>query len=255
MKEKLKHFYQHNKKMIVISLSSIFLLAMIGYLFIIFGGKMVVKEEDFILDAVTTIETPDGEVIHELYNEKRYPVKIKDIPAHVQEAFIAVEDVRFYEHAGVDFKSVLRAVIKDVISMSKVEGASTITQQLSKNLFLQNDKTWMRKTKEVMAAIYLERNFPKADILEMYLNKVYFGHGAYGIEAAARLYFSKSVSELSIAEGALLAGIMKSPSLYSPIDHPEASLKRRNIVLQQMYKAKMISNEILKMEQGKTLGL
>lgn len=237
------------------SLAFIVLFAVLGYLFILFGGRLVVDEKQLLLDATTTIETADGTVVHELYNERRYPVTLNQVPEHVKQAFVAVEDVRFYQHAGVDFKSVLRAVYRDVIAMNKVEGASTITQQLSKNLFLQNDKTWMRKTKEVMAAIYLERNYTKEEILELYLNKVYFGHGVHGIEAASRKFFSKSVEELTIAESALLAGIVKSPSGYSPIDQAENALTRRNVVLASMNNAGMINHETLKMEQGKTLGL
>src|SRR5699024_314622 len=140
---------------------------------------------------------------------------------HVKDAFIAIEDKRFYNHSGVDFRSSVRAIYRDVIARSKVEGASTITQQLAKNLFLTNDKSWLKKTKEAMIALYLEREVTKDEILEMYLNVVYFGQGQYGIEAAANKYFYKSVEDLTVEEGALLAGMVKAPNGYSPIDHPE----------------------------------
>src|SRR5699024_7634038 len=135
-----------------------------------------------ILDKTSTIETVDGKTIASLYHENRTPITIENVPDDVKNAFIAIEDRRFYEHAGVDFQSVVRAVFKDILALRKVEGASTITQQVAKNLFLSHDKTWMRKTKEVMAAIYLERKLTKDEILELYLNDMYFGKGVYGID-------------------------------------------------------------------------
>ncbi|WP_430787781.1 transglycosylase domain-containing protein [Virgibacillus flavescens] len=242
------------KQIILLIILSI-CLGIAGYLVIIFGGKLVVNEEALILDATTTIETTDGEVIAELYNENRTIVSIEQIPEHVQEAFVAIEDRRFYSHSGIDFQSVARAVYKDIIAFAKVEGASTITQQLAKNLFLHNDKTWMRKTKEVMAAIYLEREFTKEHILEMYLNEIYFGAGVYGIEEASQLFFSKSVEDLTLSEGALLAGLAKAPNGYSPINHPKKALTRRNVVLNAMRQTDKISAETLVQTKGKTLGL
>lgn len=253
--KKQKMTFPLNSKHVVIIIALIAFLGISGYLVIIFGGKLVVSEEDLIMDATTTIETKNGEIIAELSNENRTLVSIKQIPTHVQEAFIAIEDQRFHEHAGVDFQSVARAVYRDIIAFSKVEGASTITQQLAKNLFLQNDKTWMRKTKEVMAAIYLERQFTKKHILEMYLNEIYFGAGVYGIEEASQLFFSKSVNDITLTEGAMLAGLAKAPNGYSPVDHPDKALARRNVVLQAMDNTGMISTETRIQAQGKTLGL
>lgn len=237
-----------------IIIGGLFLLSIIGYLSIIYGGRFVVSEEELILDSATTIETKEGEVIERIYSENRTLLSISNVPEHVQEAFVAIEDGRFYEHAGVDFKSVLRAVYRDIIAMDKVEGASTITQQLAKNLFLTNDKSWMRKTKEVMAAIYLERNYTKDKILEMYLNTIYFGKGAYGIEEASKTYFNVSASELTVAQGALLAGMPKAPNSYSPFDNPEAAMDRRNIVLARMESLDMIDSESMVSLQGSTLG-
>src|SRR5699024_9002527 len=132
------------------------------------------------------------------------------------------------------FKSIMRAITRDIMAGGKVEGASTITQQVSKNLFLSHDKTFMRKTKEAMASIYLERHFTKDEILDLYLNAVYFGEGAYGIETAAETYFSKTAEELSIEEAAMLAGLVKSPTAYNPIEHPDKAKTRRNVVLKRM---------------------
>src|SRR5690625_4416528 len=236
-------------------ISIVFLLGLVGYFIILYGGKLVVSDEKLVLDTTTIIETTDGQTIGELYHENRYPITLDKVPKHVQDAFVAIEDIRFYKHAGVDVKSVARAVYRDIIALGKVEGASTITQQLAKNLFLYNDKTWLRKTKEVMAAIYLEREYSKEEILELYLNAIYFGHGIYGVETAAQHFFSKSVEDLSIAEGALIAALAKAPNGYSPINHPDKAMTRRNVVLNVMNDAKMISTDVMLSEQGKTLGL
>src|SRR5699024_9417482 len=190
-----------------------------------------------------------------LYDQYRIPVDLEEVPNHVKDAFIAIEDKRFYSHSGVDFRSIMRAIYRDVLARSKVEGASTITQQLAKNLFLTNDKSWLRKTKEVMIALYLEREFSKDEILEMYLNAVYFGQGQYGIEAAANKYFYKSVEDLTLEEGALLAGMVKAPNGYSPIDHPEKAKKRRNLVLQTMSDMDYISPEETEEAIGKEVAL
>ncbi|TRM11853.1 PBP1A family penicillin-binding protein [Lentibacillus cibarius] len=242
-------------KWLLLSFVFLVLLGIIGYAAILFGGNFVVDEEDLIPDATTTFETREGEVIGKLYNENRIPVTMDDIPEYVQKAFIAIEDRRFYDHGGIDFRSVVRAVYRDIIAMDKVEGASTITQQLAKNLFLDNDKTWMRKTKEAMAAIHLERNLSKDDILELYLNEIYFGEGVYGVEAASRKFFNKSASELTLSEGALLAGLAKAPNGYSPIRHPDKAETRRNVVLKAMVDTGNISTEESVQAQGKTLGL
>src|SRR5699024_1009172 len=242
-------------KWTILIVSIIFLLGLIGYSIILFGGKLVIDEEKLILDSTTIIETTDGKDIGRLYDENRYLVTLDQVPNHVQDAFVAIEDVRFYSHAGVDIKSVGRAIYKDIIALGKAEGASTITQQLVKNLFLYHDKTWMRKTKEVMAAIYLEREYSKEEILELYLNAIYFGHGIYGIETAAQYFFSKPVQKLTIAEGALIAGLAKAPNGYSPINYPDKALSRRNVVLKAMNNANMISTDMMLTEQGKTLGL
>ncbi|MRG86950.1 transglycosylase domain-containing protein [Salinibacillus xinjiangensis] len=231
---------------------STLLLGVIGYLIIIIGGKMVVDDRGFVFSEATVIETAEGVEVATLYSENRTFIPIDQIPKHVQNAFIAIEDQRFYEHAGVDMVSVGRALYKDILALEKVEGASTITQQLVKNLFLTNDKSWLRKTKEVMGAIYLERTLSKPKILEYYLNEIYFGHGVYGIEKAAQFYFGKSVSELTLSEGAMLAAIPKSPTHYSPIDHPEQVKERRNLVLASMQDLNMIDAQEMTSLQGRT---
>lgn len=230
-------------------------LGILGILTLLFGGRFIVNQEDLILKSTTKIESADGEIIGRIYEENRTPVSIDAIPDHVEQAFIAIEDRRFYEHTGIDIRSILRAVYRDIIAMDTVEGGSTITQQLAKNLFLTNDKTWMRKTKEVMAALYLERNYSKDEILEYYLNEVYFAHGVYGIEEAAQYYYNKSASELEPQEGAMFAAMVKAPNSYSPFNDAEAALARRNLVLQEMEDMDVLTTEERVVLQGKTLGL
>jgi penicillin-binding protein 2A len=242
-------------KYLTLSIASVILLSSIGFFFIIYGGGLIVDEKKMVLPATTTVVTEDGTYAGRLYTENRLLTTLSDVPEHVLTAFIATEDERFYSHAGVDFRSVLRAVYKDIIALDKVEGASTITQQLSKNLFLTNEQSWMRKTKEVMASMYLERNYSKNDILELYLNQLYFAHGVHGIETASQYFFSKSVSDLTITEGALLAGMIKGPNIYSPYISEENAVARRNVVLNQMHRVGYLETEELLQLQGQGLGV
>lgn len=184
---------------------------------------------------VTTIYADDGEtVLAEFAIEKRIPIKEQDIPKNVENALLAIEDYRFYSHIGIDPYRIAGAVIKNIFT-GKMEGASTITQQLAKNLFLYKDQTYTRKVNEWMVALQIERFYTKRQILEMYMNYVFLGAGAYGFEAGARTYFGKSLNELNLEESALLAAIPKSPE-YSPTRNLEKARIRRNIVLDQMAK-------------------
>ncbi|MFC4024512.1 transglycosylase domain-containing protein [Oceanobacillus longus] len=254
-KDKKKWTFRRKVKLFIWIAVSILIVGLVAFGTILYGGKLVVGDEDLFLDATTTIETRDGEVVGTLYNENRRMVSIDQVPEYLIDAFVAVEDRRFYDHEGVDIKSIMRAIYKDILAMSKVEGASTITQQLAKNLFLYNDKTWTRKMKEAMAAIYLERHLSKDEILELYMNEIYFGHGLYGVGAASNYFFSKKVEDLTLSEAALIAGLVKAPNGYSPINHPDKAIERRNIVLQSMEDAGYISSEMKRNEQKKTLGL
>lgn len=174
--------------------------------------------------------------------EHRIPVKLEQIPQYMQEAIISIEDERFYQHHGVDPKAVLRAgfvYIKN--GFKKSQGGSTITQQYAKLAYLTSKKTFFRKVQDQVLAIKLERKYTKQEILEMYLNEVYFGSGAYGIQAASQIYFGKNVDKLSLAESALLAGLVQRPEALSPYNNLEAAINRRNIVLDQMAKLNKIS--------------
>lgn len=184
---------------------------------------------------VTTIYADDGEtVLAEFAIEKRIPIKEQDIPKNVENALLAVEDYRFYNHIGIDPWRIAGAVFRN-ITTGKVEGASTITQQLAKNLFLYKDQTYTRKVNEWMVALQIERFYTKRQILEMYMNYVFLGAGAYGFEAGSRTYFGKSLKDLNLEEAALLAAIPKSPE-YSPTRNMDKALMRRNVVLDQMAK-------------------
>lgn len=251
MKEFLKKVWLWIKsyKWISFILSSMILLSLLGYLFIIFGGRFIFDEKATILPEASKVVAQDGTVLGKLYTENRDYVTLEAIPDHVEEAFIAMEDQRFYDHAGISFPAVARAVYRDVLSMSKVEGGSTITQQLAKNLFLVNDKTWMRKTKEVMASIYLERNYSKKQILELYLNEIYFAHGIYGVGTAADYFFGKNIEDVTKEEGALLAAMVKAPNTYSPYHDIDKAKERRDLVLYQMEASgKLLTEEMLALQ-------
>jgi penicillin-binding protein 1A len=184
---------------------------------------------------VTTIYADDGEtVLAEFAIEKRIPIREQDIPQNVEDALIAIEDFRYYDHIGIDPYRIAGVVFKN-FSSGKMEGASTITQQLAKNLFLYKDQTYTRKVNEWMVALQIERFYTKRQILEMYMNYVFLGAGAYGFEAGSKTYFGKSLKDLSLEEAALLAAIPKSPE-YSPTRNLQKAETRRNIVLDQMAK-------------------
>ena len=229
---------------------SIFLLLMVGVIcgsiagaFFAFTHDLpqIRSLENFRPDAVTRIYSSDKVVLAELFIEKREPVPLEAIPRFLKAALVATEDRKFYKHSGVDLKGIARAIIKDIKAGEFIEGASTITQQLSKTLFLTPRKTLVRKIKEAILAFQLERRYTKDEILELYLNQVYFGSGAYGVQSAAKIFFRKSAEDLSLAECALVAGMPKSPSRYSPLVNPDLAIKRRNIVLKQMRDTDIIS--------------
>src|SRR5213593_2052300 len=182
----------------------------------------------------TKVYDDNDELLTELHVERRIFVPLAHIPQTLRDAVIATEDRRFYSHFGVDPIGVARAVYQNYRRGRFVEGGSTITQQLTKVLFLTPDKSLDRKMKEAVLALELERRYSKDRILEMYLNQVYFGNGAYGVEAASRTYFGKSVTELNVKEAALLAGLPRAPSTYSPFEHGEAAKRRREVVLRRM---------------------
>jgi penicillin-binding protein 1A len=184
----------------------------------------------------------DGSVLASRGEMPGANVSLKDLPPYLPKAFIAIEDRRFYSHYGVDPVGILRAAVTNVLHRGVSQGGSTLTQQLAKNLFLTQERTMARKLQEVELALWLERKHSKSEILELYLNRVYFGSGAYGVEAAAQRYFGKSAKNVTVAEAAMLAGLVKSPSRLAPNRNPEGAEQRARIVLAAMADAKFISD-------------
>ena len=234
-------------KKVLLSIAIVFGAILVGgFIYIATLPEWHTFDPDKIINIDQTIQIYDKNdtLVGNVYGkENRIKTSIENIPEHVKNAVIAIEDVRFYQHNGIDFRRLVGAILADIKAGSLKEGGSTISQQLIKMSHLTNEKTFTRKIKEAVLAIQLERNFEKDEILEMYLNYAYFGNGAYGIETAAQAYFGKSVSELSIAQGAMLAGILKSPTNYAPHTNLEQSIERRNLVLSQMEKYSFITSE------------
>jgi len=199
--------------------------------------------ENYDPDLVTRIYSADGILLNELFFEKRVFVELSQIPQHMLDAVVAKEDQRFYDHWGISLRDVLRAVVINTVTMSYRSGFSSLTQQLARNLYdnIGFKKTIIRKIKEVITAIQIERTYTKDEILEMYLNSVHFGHGTYGVQAAAKRFYGKQAYELTLDESALLVGLLPAPARYSPVRFPERALTKRNVVLRVMRDQKFIS--------------
>ncbi|MBT5968325.1 MAG: PBP1A family penicillin-binding protein [Nitrospina sp.] len=212
--------------------------------------------KSFEPSTVTLMYSDQDQLIAELYLEKRIVVPLNKIPTQLKQAALAVEDANFYRHMGIDLKAVFRAFLTNMKAGRVVEGGSTITQQLSKTLFLTRERSLARKIKEAILSIRMELIFTKDEILEMYLNQIYYGHGSYGVEAAARTYFGKSVQNLSLDEVAIIAGLPKSPNNYSPYRNPKRARSRRNHVIRRMAQEGFIKSNEAKQAMKKpfTLG-
>ncbi|MCP4695006.1 MAG: hypothetical protein GY859_43670, partial [Desulfobacterales bacterium] len=218
--------------------------AAVGAFFALTHDLPQIRElQTFKPSAVTRIYSVDNHLLAELFQEKRDPVPLDAIPDYLKQALVATEDRKFYNHGGVDVKGVMRALIKDIMAGKYVEGASTITQQLAKTLFLSPKKTITRKIREAFLAFQLERRYTKNEILAFYLNQIYLGSGAYGVSAAAKTFFGKELSELDLSECALIAAMPKAPSRFSPLVNPKLAIQRRNIVLRQMRLTDIISRD------------
>lgn len=190
---------------------------------------------DYKPKLTTQIYDRNGELIANIFEENRIYVKYEDLPARMIEALVAIEDTSYFEHGGVNFEAIARAIIKDIKAKKMVEGASTLTQQLVKNLALSPERKLERKIKEAVLSIKIESELTKEQIIERYLNHVYLGHGYYGIKTAAQGYFRKELNELSLKEIAILVGLPKAPSSYDPTKHPDLSFGRANRVLERMH--------------------
>ncbi len=190
--------------------------------------------KDYRPSIITTVLSDDNQKIAEFYKERRIVVPLESIPKQLQQAFIAAEDARFFKHQGIVFFSILRAFFKNLEAGSIVQGGSTITQQVTKSFLLTPEKSYERKIKEAILAYRIDKTFSKEDILYLYLNQIYLGHGAYGVQAAAGNYFGKSVNELNLAEAAMMAGLPQAPSRYSPFHYSERAKQRQIYVLNRM---------------------
>ena len=202
--------------------------------------------ENYDPDLVTRIYSSDGEILDELFLEKRIFTSLDQIPINIQNAAIASEDRRFYSHWGIDSRSILRAVIVNIINLGYEQGFSSISQQVARTLYdaIGFKKTITRKIKEIITAIQIERTYTKDEILEMYLNNVHFGHGTYGVQAASKRDFTKDAGSLTLGESAMLIGILPAPARFSPINHPERAHYKRNVVLRVMRDEKFITKSM-----------
>lgn len=197
--------------------------------------------ENYQPKLASKVFSQDSVLLHEFFIERRELIPLQSIPKVMQTAVISIEDHRFYNHWGVDLLGIGRAIYVNLLTHSKSQGASTITQQLARQLYFNPEKWIARKIKEQLTAIQIERTYSKDEILEMYLTQIYFGHGAYGVGAASRRFFSKDITQLNLHEAALLAGMIQTPGRHSPLNFPDQAKKRRNVVLRRMYELKRIS--------------
>ena len=211
--------------------------------------------ENYDPDLVTRIYSSDGKVLNELFVQKRVFIEIDRIPEHMQNAVVASEDRRFFDHWGLSMRSIARAIMVNTLSLSYRQGFSTLTQQLARNLYksVGFEDSILRKVKEMITAIQIERTYTKEEILEMYLNTVHFGHGTYGVEAATKRFFGKESRFLNIDESALLVGLLPAPASYSPVHHPDRAYKRRNTVLRLMRDQGFIDRAEFDENRAKTL--
>lgn len=240
---------------ILVMIAAVLGMAVAGYIWFSRDLPSMARLEMIEPSLKTRILAADGTVLQAFYKQDRILVPLEKIPVDLQKAFLAVEDRRFYDHSGIDFVRIFSAAWKDIVHWRIKEGASTITQQLSTDLFLTKEQTFARKIKEILLAFRIEKTYSKDEILEMYLNQIYFGAGGYGIEAASQRFFGKSVTELELHEIALLPGLPKNPSGYNPFRNPERALTRRNTVLNAMEEFGVIDKKQLAQLKLKPLGV
>lgn len=237
--------------------SKFFLYALLGALFVsiicgavfmryIFSGIPPVYEmEEYTPSLTSKVFDRNGKLFHEFSIEKRSMVPLEEIPVDLQNGVVAMEDRDFFKHAGFSVRGILRALLHDVLTGRAKQGGSTLTQQLSRGVFLTQQKKIIRKIREIVLAVQIEHRFSKPEILQLYLNEIYLGSGAYGVKAAAKRYFNKELSELTTGEAALMVGLIPSPGTYNPFANPQKALERRNLVLQVMREQGYISQEDL----------
>jgi penicillin-binding protein 1A len=215
-----------------------------GVLFAYAGDLPAISAlDDYSLSTISRVYGAHGEVVGEFAIERREVVTYEQISPRLKQAILAAEDATFEQHFGLSVPHIIITLVKDIVAWEKAGGASTLTQQLARKLFLTDEKTWERKIKEAILAIQIEKRYTKAEIFTLYCNKMYFGHGVYGVEAAARLYFGKSAKDVSLEEAALLAGILQGNVRQSPYVNMDAAIRRRNYTLGRMAEVGYITSE------------
>ena len=239
---RLEKWIKLSISIVMILITAVFVFGILSYFYFTYGLPSIETLKNYKPSTVTRFYADDGELVGEFFQEKREIVSLDRIPDHLIHAFVAGEDARFFHHKGLDYVAILRALFRNIFSGEILQGGSTITQQVVKSLLLSPEKSLARKIREAILAFKIEKYLSKEDILFLYLNQIYLGHGAYGVAAAAENYFGKSVDELNIAESALLAGLPQAPSKYSPLSNPDQARKRQQYVLYRMVEEGFISN-------------
>ena len=245
-----------SKPFIFSALAGLFVFIILCAVFMryIFSGLPPVYEmEEYTPSLTTKVFDRNNTLIHEFSIEKRSMVPLEDIPVDLQNAVVAMEDRDFFKHAGFSIRGIIRALLYDLISGRAKQGASTLTQQLSRGVFLTQEKKLIRKIREIILAIQIEHQFSKPEILQLYLNEIYLGSGAYGVKAAAKKYFDKELSELTTGEAALIVGLIPAPGRYNPFANPQLARQRRNLVLDVMHQQNYISKEELEKAKAEPL--
>jgi penicillin-binding protein 1A len=257
---KIKKFKKENKWKyfilgILISASIIAGISLGAFLAYQQGLPPVSALEEFKPNIITTVYSDSGEVIGEFALEKRIEITYEEIPDILKKAILAAEDPKFYRHFGIDIKAIIRSIKVDLLAGKPLQGGSTITQQLARLLFLTREKTIKRKIREILLALRIEKKYSKEKIFTLYCNQILLGPGIYGVEAASRLYFGKKAKDLNLEESALIAGLPRSPGLYSPYKYPERAVRRRNWVLKRMVEEKFITRELAQEAMEKPLNV
>jgi penicillin-binding protein 1A len=229
--------------LLVVLFAGAALLGSVSGVLFVYGGDLpqISALDNYEPNTITRILSADGRVVGEFATERRVVIGYDDMSPRLRQAIIASEDQEFEKHVGLSVPRIVIALVKDILERRKASGASTLTQQLARNLFLTFEKTWERKIKEAILAIQIEKRYTKREIFALYANQIYFGHGAYGVEAASRIYFNKPARDLVLEEAAIIAGIIQSPSRQSPYVNVDAAMRRRNYALTRMADAGYIS--------------
>jgi 1A family penicillin-binding protein len=231
---RLEKWIKISISIVMILITVVFVFGILSYFYFTYGLPSIETLRNYKPSTITRFYADDGELISEFFHEKREVVSLERMPDHLIQAFVAGEDARFFQHKGLDYLAILRALFRNIFSGEILQGGSTITQQVVKSLLLSPEKSFARKIREAILAFKIEKNLTKNEILFLYLNQIYLGHGAYGVAAAAETYFGKSIEEVNLAESALLAGLPQAPSKYSPLNQPDQAKKRQQYVLYRM---------------------